>query len=178
MKKQLFRYLTGILPSIALFASLNAQTAKTAQESFTENYLINDAKVNIPALDDGNTVLVNPRALSDFRRNYKSVGDARWIQIKHGFLAKFKADAVETRVFYDPHGRWSSTILTYAEDKLPAHIRSKVKSTYYDYTIYLVHEITIGDNTVYLVSMQDKTRIKTIRVTDENMDEYEELTKL
>jgi len=52
-----------------------------------------------------------------------------------------------------------------------------VKSNYYDYSIFLVQEVKVGDKTAYLVKIEDEKSFKTIRVVDGEMDEYESYKK-
>ena len=177
MKKQFFRYLSGIIPAIALFAHVNAhaQVEKPGMESNPTEF--NEPSVNHASTNQGNTVNITTRVLKDFNKIFKGADKVDWSGIKHGFLAKFENNGVKTRAYYDMKGRLSATITTYGEDKLPKEIRKQVRSTYYDYSIYLVNEVTVGDKTAYLVSIQDEETIKTIRVMDDEMDVYEDFKK-
>jgi hypothetical protein len=177
MKKQFFRYIPGLIPAIALFTSVNAQVAKADLELNLKEYIFNEAKANLAITNEGNTANINARALKDFNKNFKNAEKADWFQIKNGFVAKFKKDGVETKAYYDQKGRWSATIRTYGEDKLPKDVRKMVKSTYYDYSIFIVNEVTVGDKTAYLVKIQDAETLKTIRVADGEMDIYEDYIK-
>ncbi len=166
MKKQFFRYLPGFIPVIALFTSVNAQVADSSLELNLKEWVFNAAKANPAITPEGNTAnintSINARALKDFTRSFKNADKASWFEIKDGFVARFKEDDVETKAYYDRKGRWTSTIRTYNEDKLPKDIRKLVRSTYYDYSIYFVNEVTVGDQKAYLVKIQDETTLKTI----------------
>jgi len=52
-----------------------------------------------------------------------------------------------------------------------------VKSTYYDFNIFLVNEVSVGNAKVYLVKIEDNTSFKTIRIQDGEMTETEIFTK-
>jgi hypothetical protein len=177
MKKQFLRCLSGFIPAIALFTQVNAQVAKADLELNLKEYVYNEAKAKLALAVDGNTVAVNSKALKDFTKNFKAANNASWYEIKDGFVAKFQENGVETNAYYDTKGRWASTIRNYGEDKLPKDIRHLVKSNYYDYSIFLVNEVTVGNKTAYLVRMEDKTTLKTIRVIDGEMDVYEDYIK-
>jgi len=177
MKKQLFRYLSGIIPAIALFTSVNGQVEKPSLESNYNEIIFNDTKANPVTTKDGSIVHINTNALKEFKKSFKDADKTNWSEIQHGFLAKFKTNGVQTRAFYDPKGRWTATIRTYSQDKLPGEVRKLVRSNYYDYSIYVVNEVIVGDKTAYLVSIEDGESIKTIRVTEDEMDVYEDFKK-
>ena len=180
MKKQFFLYKLGIIPLITLCCSVNAQ-----KTGFNAN--LNTPSSKEVALNDntndkelphyiGNSSL-STKALKDFTKTFKEAGNATWFDTNDGFMAKFSKEDVETKVFYDRKGRWIANVRNYQENKLPQEIRRMVKSTYYDYSIFLVQEITVGDKTAYLVKIEDKNSIKTIRIVDGEMDEYEAFEK-
>jgi hypothetical protein len=180
MKKQFFFYKLGIIPLITLCCSVNAQT-----NGFNAN--LNTSSSKEVAWNDntkdkelphyiGNSSL-STKALKDFSKTFKGAGNAAWFEISDGFMAKFKKDEVETKVFYDRKGRWIANVRNYQENKLPKEIRHMVKSNYYDYSIFYVQEVTAGNQTAYLVKIEDKKSTKTIRIVDGEMDEYEAFEK-
>ena len=120
---------------------------------------------------------LSTKAVKNFNKTFKATANASWSETSDGFVAKFKKNDIETKVFYDVKGRWIGNVRNYQEKDLPREIRHRVKSNYYDYNIYLVQEVTVGDNTAYLVKIEDKTSIKTIRIVDGEMDEYEAFQK-
>ena len=180
MKKQFFLYKLGIIPLIILCCSVNAQTNgfNANPNASTLKEVASNDNTNDKALPryNGNSTL-STKAVKDFSKTFKGASNAAWSETTDGFMAKFTKDDVETKVFYDRKGRWIANIRNYQEDKLPKDIRQMVKSNYYDFSIFLVQEVTVGDKTAYLVKIEDKTSIKTIRITDEGMDEYEAFEK-
>ena len=177
MKQQFFRYMSGALPAVVLFSSLHAQPQNSLMKSNPNQRMHNEFKTSPSASFKDNDIAINEHAVTDFSKNFKNSGAPSWFRIKDGFLAKSEKDGTHIRVFYDLKGRWSSTILTYGEDKLPSNVRRLVKSTYYDHKIYMVNEISIGEQIIYMVSIEDKEGYKTIRVTDEETSVYEEFSK-
>ena len=79
--------------------------------------------------------------------------------------------------FYTRNGLVHCTINYYNEDKLPASVRHLVKSNFYDFNITFVIEVNKNDVTSYLVRIEDKTRIKTVKVIDGEWEMMEELVK-
>ena len=177
MKKQLLRFVSGFIPALALFSQVNAQVAKASFEFNLKEAISTEALSNAAIINETNTANVNTRALKDFTKSFKDAENVSWSAIKDGFLASFKEDGVETKAFYDQKGRWSATIRTYQENKMPKDVRKQVKSNYYDFAINQVNEVTIGEITAYLVRIEDAESFKTIRVIDGEMDVYEDHNK-
>lgn len=132
----------------------------------------------VPADKTESSAAINSKAVKDFSRTYKKQNNESWYTIDDGFVAVFTNDGVKTNVYYDKKGRLIGDIRTYQEDKLPKYIRHLVKSTYYDFNIINVNELTAGNQKVYLVKLEDKTSYKTIRVQEgEEMTETEAFQK-
>src|SRR5436190_8395306 len=113
---------------------------------------------------------VNAKALNDFTKKFNGVRNAKWYEASGGFIAGFTENGIETKVIYDHKGSWHSMLRTYGEDKLAFDVRDLVKSKYYDYSIQVVYEITHTDNLTYILKIEDSKRIKTLRITDGNME--------
>jgi glycogen debranching enzyme len=177
MKKQLLRYVSGLIPAIALFSNVNAQSKNAGVELNLKEFIFCDARANLAIANESDTVNINSRAERDFSERFEAADKADWVEIKEGFAAKFVNDGVDTKVFYNHKGRWFATIRIYDQYSLPKDVRKEVRSTYYDYNIYMVIEVTVGDKTAYLVKIEDEKSMKTIRVLDGEMDVYEEFAK-
>jgi len=177
MKKQLLRYVSGIIPVLALFSQVNAQIAKASLEMNLKETIFNSALSNPSVTTEANTASINGRALKDFTKSFKGANNVIWLPMKDGFIARFVESGVETKAYYDHKGRWTATIRTYKENKLPKDVRRIVKSNYFDYTINQVNEVKVGEITAYLVRIEDDETFKTIRVIDGEMDVYENYKK-
>lgn len=175
MKKQFSFYKLGIIPLIILCCSVNAQTknlnANLNSPSSKEVALDDNAKESDLSASKNNSAM-STKALKSFTKNFKDADNASWSEIEDGFRVDFTKEDIDTKVFYDRKGRWVANVRNYYEDKLPKDIRHRVKSVYYDYSIYYVQEVTVADKIAYLVKIEDKNSIKTIRIVDGEMDEY------
>ena len=182
MKRLFFRYTMGPILSIAVFSCSYAQSNKSS--SVLSNPLATDLAYNnksktreIPVTQGATTISISTKAVKDFTKNYKNTGNAGWFVIKDGYLAEFKKDGIKTNVYYNRKGTWIGNVRSYMEDKMPRNIRHLVKSSYYDYKINYVQEITVDRNIVYLVKIEDDKFFKTIRIQDGEMDEFEVIKK-
>jgi hypothetical protein len=122
---------------------------------------------------------INIKAIRDFVRSYRNASGEKWYELSDGFVVHFYMNNNKYRAFYKFNGDWLHTLSAYGGDQLPSLIRHKVKSVYYDYSIFLVTEIKLSDNTIYLVKIEDKTSWKTIKVCEgEDMQEIESCFKI
>jgi hypothetical protein len=180
MKKQFLLCKPGFIPLMILCCSVNAQTNRLHEYPNTisakEVAWDDNGKKKEFTVFTGNTGL-NTKALKNFSKTFKEATNAQWVETGNGFKAEFIKEDIVTTVFYDRKGRWVGNVRGFQENKLPKDIRHQVKSIYYDYSISYVQEITAGNKTVYLVKIEDKNSMKTIRITEGEMDEYEAFEK-
>jgi len=134
----------------------------------------NDAKTQFDLRND-----ISIYAVRNFMKDYKSVTDAKWSKLPHGYsVVTFTVDSIRSRIVYDRGGHCENTVRYYFENRLPPAVRHLVKSTYYDFNIYHIIEPTLNGVTSYLVKMEGRTTRKTVKVVDGEMEEVEEYFKL
>lgn len=162
----------------AILVFVMAAGSKAIAQTTQPISLLTDAKIleKVIALTEP-TGAISSKAMRDFKRSYPDVNDEQWYSFKDGFAVKFKDEGIDHMVTYNRIGDWQYTITNYDEKKLPESIRAMVKSTYYDYAITLVQEITTHNQLVYLVHMQDELTWKTVKVTDGEMTVIEDFNK-
>lgn len=177
MKKQILPFVPLFFAAMTFVSNTHAQVDKGSLEFSLKELVYNEAVANSALAADASASKVRARAMKDFSRAFKNAPTANWFQMKDGFLARFRENEIETNAYYDLKGRWSGTVRNYGEAQLPKQVRNQVKSMYFDYSIYLVHELTVGNQLVYLVKIQDKDSLKTIRIIDGEMDLYEDYKK-
>ena len=174
MKNSFFRHVTGIIPFVALCSCAFAQTNKLGSPlnfPTTKELAYADESAADPISS------INEKAVKSFSKSYSKQSNAAWFALDDGFVAVFTEDGIKTKAYYDRKGRPAGEVRTYQEDKLPKDIRHMVKSTYYDFTIFLVNEVTVGNAKVHLIKIEDQTSFKTIRVQDGEMTETEAFIK-
>jgi len=122
--------------------------------------------------------MINVKAIKDFKGRFANAKDEKWYTVKGGLMTYFSLDGFGNRAFYDKRGHWLSSLKFFGEDKLPAGVRSIVKSSYYDFSISLVELIEIPEHFVYVIHLENATNIKIVRVSEEGeMDVLQEFTK-
>lgn len=123
--------------------------------------------------EGSNTVSSNLKVANDFIKTFKNPANVFWSDIANGNLAEFIKGGITTKVFYDRKGKCSGVLCSYLEVKMPGDIRHLIKRQYYDFNIYYVQEVNVADKTAYLIKIEDKTYMKTIRILDGEMKELE-----
>ena len=120
---------------------------------------------------------VNDRALRNFKKNFSGVTDDVWAKTQDGYVVRFSSNGIQTQAFLTNRGHCQGCIRYYSEKELPADIRHLVRSSYYDFTITSVKEVSVNKQTAYLVTIEDKTSWKVLRIVDGEMDVWEEHQK-
>ena len=160
---------------IACIVALLTFTASYAQNS-TPNVIF-DQKAIVASVALSELKETNKKVYRDFTRSFKDAQDIR-VSKSGGMTNIFcTIDGIVNRVRYDKKGNWHHTIRYYFEQQLPKDVRHLVKTKYYDYSIFNVVEVNIGDKTAHLVSIEDKTTWKVIKVVDGEMEIMNEFTK-
>ena len=145
----------GLLPT------LNAQTASKRFDFIAEKP----------------SPIVNERAKSNFNRDFRYARGEKWLEKEDGYRAKFDNSGINYMVDYDNKGNWVSTIKNYDELHIDSRIADAVRTTFLGYSIVHVTEIKKGKILVYLVKIENKSLLKTIRMIDGEMDVYEAYVK-
>ena len=115
---------------------------------------------------------VHSTAIRNFLRVYKNASNVNWFRTTpksfglNGFRAVFTDGMIKTMVLYDNKGNLHSIMRYYMEDELPQEIRHRIKTIYYDFSICHVKEVTVDNNTIYVVTLEDKISWKVIQVPE------------
>jgi hypothetical protein len=177
MKKNSFFKAFGILPLALFILPSFGQNQAGNNFSFDKKTIIASANAAPDAASMEELKSINKKAFADFSKHFQGASDIRISNHNKEIFIYFVRDGVSTRVGYDKKGNWHHTIRYYGEDLLPKEVRAIVKSTYYDYNIFSVTEVTVGDKTAHLVNIEDKTSWKTLKIVDGEMEVMQEYTK-
>ena len=173
MKKN---FIALVIVSVGTLAGTSRANAQIVSNSSALEYQMNATETK----SSMNELAISPRAIKDFMNTHKNVTGESWMKTKDGFSVRFNSDDVRTTIYYDKKGNWSGSIKIYGEEKLLREVRHVVKSTYYDYNIVYAQEIETTDSDgvpTYVVCVEDKTKIKMIRISAGEMSEWKEYTK-
>jgi len=101
----------------------------------------------------------------------------RWYKLPGGYLAEFTEGPVQNKLVFDKNGNWVYTMREYGEKQLPEEVRRLVKSTYYDFSIGWVKEVTQFQSIVYVVHIDNAPEWKDLLVRDEEIKVQREVLK-
>ncbi|HEY1870261.1 MAG TPA: hypothetical protein VGG71_04340 [Chitinophagaceae bacterium] len=180
MKKFLYSLFLGLL---SITATANCMYAQTASAPLASDFKANIRKLDVMEFPKAGLYIpeakdVNVKATKDFESRFTNVSSAKWFFTNDGFEAFFVQSGSGNRAFYNKKGRWTCSVITYDENKLPRDLRAQIKSTYYDMTISQVQEIQNPDHSVYIVTLQDKFTIMVLKINQEGeMQILQELSK-
>ncbi|HLG38913.1 MAG TPA: hypothetical protein VI461_04555 [Chitinophagaceae bacterium] len=185
MKKILFTCFTSMLLIWTITNSYAQSPNSTAKLESSQGKFISSSEEIIPVQEPASARLneLNTKAVRSFTKDYKNVTEAKWSRLNKGFsIVYFTVDNIQTSVLYNKSGMCEWVRRDYSEDNLPRNVRHLVKSTYYDFSIYCVNEITIDDTTAYILAMEDKTSKdkiswKIIKIVDGEMEIIKEYSQ-
>jgi hypothetical protein len=121
---------------------------------------------------------IHIRAVRDFVSRFGDISDVIWHRSDKHYIAVFIKDSVQTRVIYNLSGNMEYTMKYYEEPKMRRDIRALVKSTYYDYKIFIIQEIQKADDQpVYIVNLQGDTEWMKVKVYNGEMEVMEKFKK-
>jgi hypothetical protein len=175
MKKLL---LTSIIYlSVTSATTLSAQSNSTTANDKLVAFKSTPQPESSGAMSSSKTTDVNDRALKNFKKYFADASADVWVKTPNGYVVRFTSNGISNTAFLSNHGNCQSCIRYFTEKELPGDIRQQVKSTYYDFVIISAREVTYNAQTAYLVTIEDQTSWKVIRIVDGEMDVFEEHLK-
>ena len=117
------------------------------------------------------------KAAREFWKRHGDDKDEKWYKFPGGYLAEFLDGDIGTKVVFDKNGNWTYTMRRYTEKELPRDIRALVKSTYYDFAITWVKEVTQFQSLVYVVHIDGPEEWMDLIVRDGEIEVSREVSK-
>ena len=151
------------------FCTLNAQTIAFHPSDKSTNQTVTATVVDEKISDN---------VQRKFKKGFPGITGELWEKSDIGYSVVFTNGNVQNRVFLTRKGNVRLQISYCNEAELPADIRMRVKSVYYDCNIFTVQEISFNKTKFYLISLEDKSTWKIIRVDENSMEIYKEYVKL
>ena len=110
------------------------------------------------------------KAAREFMKLAGENREERWYQLPGGYLAEFEEGTIHNKLVFDRNGNWVYTMREYSEKDLPGEIRSLVKSTYYDFSIGWVKEVSQLRAKAYVVHIDNAPEWKDLIVRDDEIE--------
>jgi hypothetical protein len=97
---------------------------------------------------------------------------------REGYTLHSVIDGRQSTSAYNKNGNWIYTIEQYSIDNLDKNIIDKVQSVYSDYGVTSIQKVVQpGMEPVYVVHLENEKSIKLIRLTKDDMELVQNLTK-
>ena len=163
---------SAIIISTITIANANAQFSLSDSSHYYINPVTETVHKNREAkFNNDHSNRSDNRAAEHFHKEYPNAKNVNWYSLNGGYIAEFEDNSMQTKAIYDKKGGFNYSIKYYGEKSLPQEVWNSIKSAYYAYDIFKVAEVNVFDKTVYVVSVQNETEIKTIKVCEEEMEE-------
>jgi hypothetical protein len=121
---------------------------------------------------------ISTRAIRNFVLNFPEISNENWLSTADLFVAMFTLNDISYRIDYDKKGNWIETFRTYDETNMSSDLRQIIKSSYYDYDIYLVQDIEQPFHpTIYIVHLDGKKQLINLQVCNGVIHEWQKFKK-
>jgi hypothetical protein len=129
------------------------------------------SKVKIPNSQDEKFEIslredIPVRAVRRILNRYSNVTNLHWYAVENNLIAKFLNDSLETKLYFNNKGFWRETITSFANDQIPSVISDAVKSDYRDFRIIVAYKIETFATMVYMIKIENKRLLKTLKIKD------------
>ncbi len=111
------------------------------------------------------------KALKDFNKKAGSSVNPNLYTVDNGFILQLPSKDVNVRSAYNDKGNWVYTISRYTPANFSKKVVETVKDSYAGYNISSIEKIEQpGKNLVYVVSINNDKTIKTLRVSNNEVE--------
>lgn len=117
------------------------------------------------------------KVVKKFAKSFPMVSSQEWAPTADGYLVSFTSGGIENRAFLTKKGNCVHLLRYFSGKELPADVYKLVRSNYFDHEITFVTEVNTNNKTAYLVTIEDKTTMKIIKVVDNEMEVSAEYNK-
>ena len=106
------------------------------------------------------------RAVKRILDRYTNVTNLHWYAVENNLIAKFLNDSLETKLYFNNKGFWRETVTSFANSQIPSSISDAVKSDYRDFKIIVAYKIETFATMVYMIKIENKKLLKTLKIKD------------
>ena len=152
---------TGVLLMCAATFAQNSTPFKVNVGKFSEEYT------------EAGKSQINSKTLSNFSNRFDDgVKNVMWTKDKdHIDRVYFETDGKVTRAGFNKKGQFLYSITTYKEEMLPVDVWVIVKEKYYHKSIFCVAEVNVMNNIAFIITLEDATSWRKIKVQDDQVTE-------
>ena len=120
----------------------------------------------------------NTKVLRSFKSTFANAKDVRWEEFPDHYTVSFNYSGIISRVKYDLEGNITGSLRYYEANNLPLNLFTKLKKAHATKSFFGVTELSVGEDVVYFVRMQDEKNWYTYKVDVQGNEEvYEKFRK-
>jgi len=132
-----------------------------------------------PAKNNMSPISAIERAKAHFKLHFEEAQHVTWFNLgENNMFCVFHQGDTANRVFYDKHGYWKYTLLSYPGYYLPKNVKELVSDYFKCYQISYVNEVRSSYNQpVYVINIENDDNIKVIKVAGDEIEVQQDLAK-
>jgi hypothetical protein len=134
----------------------------------------NESSYSVPSATHS---LINTRARRNFKKCCAMAINEHWVATGNGCMVRFINDHVLNQVNFDRKGNQLRSMKYYGEDKLLPETRDLIKRCYPGLSVTTVTEIKKKNATIYILQLENKTRLTKLRIYNGEWDVMENYSK-
>ena len=120
----------------------------------------------------------NTKVLKAFTQTFTTAENVKWEEYSDYYSVSFHTSGTSSRINYDKEGNIISSTRYYLPNLLPLNILNKLMRENPKRELFGVTELTVGDDMVYFVKLQDEKHWITLKIdTYGNSQVYEKYKK-
>lgn len=163
-------YITKALLLMTSLPALGQQSDRSAYYSG-----VADTRIAFPAT--GAVKHVNREKPSGLLREFPMARNVKWTTTENSRKAVFTLDGLTTKAFYMPDSTFSYSLTNYTAKQLPEEVLRNIYQTYKKYKIISAKELRLPNKTSFYVILENGSAYKTIKVTDNYIEQVKTLRK-
>jgi hypothetical protein len=109
---------------------------------------------------------INSKAMRSFVSLYSNATEPKWVKYYGGYVVYFLRDGIRYKIYYTRMGDHKCTIRQYSAENMSLEMRQLVETSFKDYSVFLVTEVTKRNKTRYEIKIEDESSFKEIRIED------------
>jgi hypothetical protein len=131
----------------------------------------------LPSITVTSGTNVTQKVNSAFQKTFKDAQEAKWYKLNKNYLVEFLTKDQKNKALFRKNGYLIYHIAYGHENNLPEDIRKTVKSNYVDYDITSAINVKEDQRDIWVVSLEDKTKLVVVKVEEGALEEVNNLQK-
>ena len=182
MKKNLLNFLLAGCLTLGSFSGIYSQLSSVNNAKFNQTEIMAASRVFVASESDRaalqNMKKISAKMFDKFSKSFADASDILITPVDGQFRVNCMTNNSKNILYFSKKGKLQQSIRYYKSSMLPQDVVFLVRNDYPEYTISSeAVEVTVGKKTGHIVTIENCTRIKKLKVVDGEMEVYEEFEK-